>query len=436
MPDANVPAPTGQPFGSQPVTQETAGSAMAARARAEVEAAYLIAINRPRDLQRVRERILADCARPKFAAKAKYGLPRTQWDPETRTRKKVSIRGFSIRFAEAAFVAYGNIRMTTPTTYEDDDKIMGEVMGVDLETNAIATSPWSVSKTMERKFVRDGDEVISERLNSDNQKVFTIRAPESEMTMRREAVIQRVWRNVVIKMLPPDLREDADELIESTINGEVRKDPKGAIKKLVDALAGLGVSVGQIAEYLGHNVDQMTVDEIAEFREMYSSLKDHEVTWSDILEAKKSAGTPPGQENAAERKALIERLARARIGAAGPLADAIKSAGLPANARFEPLSIDVLRKLAAAIDGGFGGSESSAPSAPDPEATQTAHGVDESKERASAIRLIGVYRTSAPKNLAEAFAASGLDTATNLEKVDIAVLQDILARMNPPKGAK
>ena len=48
-------------------TGETAVSAVAALAEANVKARYAMALRRPRDLDEVREKILKECRRPGFA---------------------------------------------------------------------------------------------------------------------------------------------------------------------------------------------------------------------------------------------------------------------------------------------------------------------------------------------------------------------------------
>src|SRR4051812_13196904 len=73
-------------------TGETASSALAAAAEAQVKAQYLVALNRPRDLDNVRSLLLKECERSTFAAAAIYSKP--------VGGKKVT--GPSIRFAESA----------------------------------------------------------------------------------------------------------------------------------------------------------------------------------------------------------------------------------------------------------------------------------------------------------------------------------------------
>lgn len=74
----------------QPASHETAASAAAAQSKALVEARYTVAINRPRDIDAVRQALLKECSRPSFAAVARYNKPIGK-----------GVVGPSIRFAEA-----------------------------------------------------------------------------------------------------------------------------------------------------------------------------------------------------------------------------------------------------------------------------------------------------------------------------------------------
>ena len=73
-----------------PVVETTAG-ALAAQAKAAVEARYIMAMQRPRDWDQVRLSLLKECDRTNFAEVAIYRKPVGQ-----------GIEGPSIRFAEAA----------------------------------------------------------------------------------------------------------------------------------------------------------------------------------------------------------------------------------------------------------------------------------------------------------------------------------------------
>ena len=115
-------------FGSEEMarTAETAGSAAAEQARAIVEARYVMALRRPRDLLTVREKLLAECRRPGFARSAVYRKP----------VGRDHIEGPSVRFAESALRNMGNVATDVPTVYEDNEKRIVRVSVTDLDDNA------------------------------------------------------------------------------------------------------------------------------------------------------------------------------------------------------------------------------------------------------------------------------------------------------------
>src|SRR5208337_3723267 len=90
-------------FGEQSVEKrsETASTAVAAQAQAEIQARFIMAMQRPRDDDNVRVRMLRECARPAFAKRAYYSLPRGD-KPGRLTGIPNRIEGLSVRFAEAA----------------------------------------------------------------------------------------------------------------------------------------------------------------------------------------------------------------------------------------------------------------------------------------------------------------------------------------------
>jgi len=105
-------------------SNETASAVLAAQARAVIEARYLIAINRPRDLDVVREKLLKECRRPGFAEVAIYKKPIGK-----------GVEGLSIRFAEAAIRYMCNIDISQQTIYDDAEKRIIRVSCTDMETN-------------------------------------------------------------------------------------------------------------------------------------------------------------------------------------------------------------------------------------------------------------------------------------------------------------
>lgn len=131
-------------FANELAAPDTASTAVAAQAKALVEARYIMAIRRPRDMDVVRERMLKECLRPSFAAVARYTKPigrdRSKWPT-----------GPSIRFAEAAVRNMTNITVETMTVYDDREKRIVRVTVTDLEANVPYSQDITIAKTIERR---------------------------------------------------------------------------------------------------------------------------------------------------------------------------------------------------------------------------------------------------------------------------------------------
>lgn len=306
---------------------ETAVTASAAQAKAAVEARYLMAIHRPRNMDQVRVRILDACKRPRFAEGARYAKP----------VGKSKIVGPSIRFAEEAARNLGNLLVETPTIYDDDEKRIVRVMVTDLESNLVYSSDITLNKTVERRSLRDGQIALSQRVNSTGEVVYLVAATEDDLANKQGSAVSKALRNHVLRVLPSDILDEAMERVVKTIADKDAEDPAAARKRLVDAFFAVGIGPDQLATYLGHPLEQITPAELADLRTIYASLKDGEIRWADLVEAKGEAATTSTTRGGA---GLRERVAR-RAAKAEPI-DQVPSALAPTD---EDLELD--RRLAA-----------------------------------------------------------------------------------------
>lgn len=254
---------------------ETSSSAIAAREKAAVEARYLVAISRPRDFETGRRRLLDACKRPRFAAAARYSKP--------VGRERVT--GFSIRFAEEARVLWGNIDVTTLLVFDDDSRRIYRVAATDLETNATESVDVMVEKFVERSTVREGQEVLGQRQNTQGRTVYRIRATEDDLTVKVNAIISKYRRNGILSLIPADVKEDCEKQMLATVRDEDAKDPAAARKAIFDAFWDMGVTPAQIGEMLGKPVEQINPAELHMLRTYYTALKEGESTWAEIVEA-------------------------------------------------------------------------------------------------------------------------------------------------------
>lgn len=254
---------------------EPSGGALvlAARAEAEIKARTWVAIERPRQFFEVRRRLLEACARPRFAETAIYTVPRGGKD----------VQGLTIRFAEECARHYGNLDIGSIVITDDDDFRTFECYVVDLETNV----PWRrsvpVPKTVERKSVQKGDEVLRSRTNSKGQMLYIVRATDEQTFTLQNAMISKTLRTLILNQIPSDLREEAQETIEGVLSGEIKKDPTAFRKKLVDAFGTTSVSVGEIEEYLGKALVDASEAELRQLNKLGVAIAAKEADWKEIM---------------------------------------------------------------------------------------------------------------------------------------------------------
>jgi hypothetical protein len=268
--------------------RETSVAAVAAQAKAAVEARYVMAMQQPRDIDVFRQNLLHDCKRPGFARVARYAKP--------VGGKK--IEGPSVRFVETALRHFRNILRETPTIYEDDEKRIVRVIVTDLEANVTHSTDVPIAKTVERRKVKDGQEVLGQRENSYGDTVYIVRATDDDLLNKTNALISKAVRNMGLNVLPGDIVEEAQELVQRTARDEDAKDPDAARKKIVDSFATLGVRASDLTEYLGHSIDQCSPAEMDDLRAVYAGLKEGETTWVEVA---KTRAEQSSDARAAER---------------------------------------------------------------------------------------------------------------------------------------
>ncbi len=265
------------------VMHETASSYAAAQARAMVEARFTVALRYPRDEDEVRQKLIKECNRTSFARVAIYSKPMAG----------TKIEGPSIRFAEAALRMMKNIDIQTPTIYDDREKRIVRVSVVDLESNLTYSLDITVEKTVERSKVREGQNVLRTRLNSSDRLVYIVEATEDEVLVKQAALVSKAIRTNGLRMIPGDLIDEALTTVRATMKREDFSDPDAARNTIFDFMASLGVTVPMLRKWLGHDAPTLTPKELAELREIATSIKEGDATWAEVMEAKESGDTKP-----------------------------------------------------------------------------------------------------------------------------------------------
>jgi hypothetical protein len=274
---------------------ETAATAVAAQAKAAVEARYILALRRPREWEDVRVKLEADCKRPGFAAVARFQKPigkdKSKWPT-----------GPSIRFAEAALRAMGNCFPETSVIYESEEQRIVQVSVTDLEANLTYSTQVVVAKTVERRHKSEGQEVLGERKNSYGDTVYIVRATEDDLLVKQNALVSKALRTAALRLLPGDILESCMEQVIRTLESGAKEDPDAAKRKMIDAFQSIGVGPGDLAAYLGHKLDHIQPAEIVELRAVYGAIKDGDVNWNEVMISRGVSGTVEAAADVAEQK--------------------------------------------------------------------------------------------------------------------------------------
>lgn len=316
-----------QGFGTQEIEQraESSVAAAAEQARALVQAKCILALQRPRSWEDVRARVLDDCRRPRFAEEAKYLKPIGK-----------GVAGPSVRFAEACARHMGNLWRTAHVTYEDAFKRHVQVSVMDLETNLTLDEEIVIEKTVERSNSADRI-VVAQRTNSFGKAVYVVQATDDDLLNKVNALKSKAGRNLILAFVPADIVEEAMDVVDATKLQTASA--VGAREQMVRAFASMRVNAQDLEAWLGHGVAEVTPDEIAQLRAVYSAMQDGEGSWTDHLESRRAAraqqtsAPPPAPAATPSQPATPNPSPVAAPAAPAPLSEA----GPPAVATPSPL---------------------------------------------------------------------------------------------------
>jgi hypothetical protein len=256
-------------------TNELQATAAAAQARAFVEARWALAKKMPRDWYQVRDGFLKDCDRPAFAAIARYHKPIGK-----------GVDGWSIRTAETLLRHMTNVLSEHCVTHDDDRIRVVRVMCTDLENNNSHFKDIVIEKTIERSSLKPGQESIRSRINSQGRPVYLVAATEDDLLNKQAALESKALRGLVLRLFPGHILDEALDRVQQTLRNQVAKDPDAERKRLVDAFAAIRVLPADLKTYLGHEIDKITPQEIVDLRAIYSTIRDDEATWADVMESR------------------------------------------------------------------------------------------------------------------------------------------------------
>lgn len=272
---------------------ESSSTAVAAQAKAMVEARYTIALHRPRNWDQVRQDLIKECRRPSFAN-----------NKSTYYRKPIGqgVEGLGIRFVEVALRCMTNVLIETSMIFEDAAKEVHRVSVTDLESNVTYPMDIRVARTVERSKPMDDGTHMGMRMNSYGKPVYTVAANDDDLLNKRGAQISKAIRTLGLRIVPGDLCDEAESIIKAVRLNEAARDPDAERKRIVDAFTELGIKAQQLAEYLGHDIGACTPKEMVDLRGLYGAIRDGEATWATVMENKAESGDAPAGNRTAAAK--------------------------------------------------------------------------------------------------------------------------------------
>lgn len=274
--------------GTSLATTSSSTEALIAKARADVEARWIMAMRMPRNLDDVRQRMIRECRRPGFADVATYARP---------VGGGKTADGLSIRFAEMAARCMTNMQPDVQTIFDDDRTRIVRVTVTDFESNVTWSKDITIRKTVERKQLKHGQRPHGERVNSYGDRVFIVEATDDEVAVKEAALVSKTARTLILRMIPGHLQDECFNICTQIAKDKEAKDPDAARVKLLDAFAGVAVMPSDLEQYLGHTTERLTPAEIAHLRGLFTAIRDGETTWQDVIDSKPKATPAPAAQS-------------------------------------------------------------------------------------------------------------------------------------------
>jgi len=289
--------------------------AVAVRIAKEVEGAMIVAKRFPRDEYVCADRIKKAMSRPRLAEKAEYEFP--------RGGSKVS--GASVHALRAVKAAWGNIQ----SGWVEIERKLGQstviAYAMDLETNARAEITFQVRHMRDTK---QGPKPLT-----DERDIYEMVA---NVAARRE-------RKCLQDIIPADIVDDAVDAARATLRGQSKEPIADRIKKMVGAFSEYGVTIPAIERRLGHKLDAISENKLAELRRVFTSLHDGVGKPEDFFDLAEPKQADP--EDAGKTKA--ERTAESLKGSKKPKAES----KVPEDAeRSAKIRVNIGRALDRAFD--------------------------------------------------------------------------------------
>ncbi len=220
---------------------------VAAREIGEIQGAIVVAQRVPRNEERAFKEIMNACKRETLARSATYLFP----------RGGQTVTGPSIRLAEVLARYWGNIQYGIRELARTDKETLFESYCWDVQTNT------RVSRRFSQKHWRDRKNGQGYAL-TDERDIYEAVANSGARRLRA----------CILEVIPGDVVEEALRTCAATKIGKSDVPMKDRLRNLIVAFDQFGVTEDMIVAKLEHKLDQISPEELAELRDIYTSIKD------------------------------------------------------------------------------------------------------------------------------------------------------------------
>lgn len=241
------PALPVNPFARNAVDHINAGTVEieSSRAIAEAQGKLVIAKRFPRNEALAYDEAMQACRRHGLADDAFWSYP----------RGKEVLTGSSIYLARELARVWGNIDYGIRELSRKDGVSEMQAYAWDLQTNALVTQNFTVRHWRDTK---NGGYALT-----DERDIYEITANQGA----------RRLRGCIFSVLPSDLVRAAEDECKKTLAGNNEEPLKDRVRKLITAFGKHGVNAVMIEARLGHSLDTVLPEELADLRSIWNSLK-------------------------------------------------------------------------------------------------------------------------------------------------------------------
>lgn len=221
--------------------------------QAEVQAAAVLAMQRPRDERASWDRIAKSCQRPGFADGAEYSYQRGD----------SNVHGPSVKLAREMARCWGNIRYGIRVLTMTAEEVQIEGWAWDLETNSRVSSEARFARKVQR---RQGDQTVWVEADERNLR---------ELVNKHGAI---AVRNSILQLLPPDMVDEALKVARRTMSGaaqeKLEENRAEVVGKVTLAWQAYDVTQAMLEKHLGRKAEEWTGEDVAKLRATYQSVRD------------------------------------------------------------------------------------------------------------------------------------------------------------------